>query len=644
MARHSAVVRRKTPPEETGRRPSPGPAQAVAFLARLRPYLLGVFAVPIIAGLYWAQSVVIPVALAMLLSFLLGPPVRALQRTGLGSTGAGRVASVVLVVVLVFSILGGIGYVIAQQLVALSQELPRYRGNLKQKIADVRVMGKPGPLKEVESTASEVIGELQKHELPKQQPVPVPVTVKSEPVGFWPLPRLVDALTSTGFVIVLVIFMLIEARDLRNRLIRLIGYARLTTTTRALDDANDRITRYVLVQTMINLIYGIAIGVGLFVIGVPYVVLWGFLAFALRFVPYVGPLMAALAPVAMSLAVFPDWPRPLLTIGLFFVVEALTYMVLEPLLYRQALGLSQTALLVAIAFWTWLWGPIGLLLATPLTVCLVVLGKHVPSLGFLTILMADDAPVLRVDVSYYQRLLARDRAEANDIARAYLEHHAPGEACDDILVPALGHAKRDHQLKLLTDDEVQALYEDARQTITELAPALSQSPPESGPGLDPGGAKHTSAAAAPQVLGCVAGDEAGEVALVMLEHLLRPHAITLEVGSAHALPGEVLSFVPEMNPALVCVVSIRPGDLASARYLCKRLRTRFPGVKIVVGRWGAKDQGELDQLLAAGADAVGATLRETRDQISEFARLAAAAPASSAADEAPEVRGSYAPA
>jgi hypothetical protein len=462
-------------------------------------------------------------------------------------------------------------------------------------------------------------------------------------VGFSPLPRLVDALTSTGFVIVLVIFMLIEARDLRNRLIRLIGYARLTTTTRALDDANDRITRYVLVQTMINLIYGIAIGVGLFLIGVPYVALWGFLAFALRFVPYVGPLMAALAPVAMSLAVFPDWPRPLFTIGLFLVVETLTYMVLEPLLYRQALGLSQTALLVAIAFWTWLWGPIGLLLATPLTVCLVTLGKHVPSLGFLNILMADDEPALRIDVSYYQRLLAGDRAEAKDIVHAYLEHHAPEEICDDILVPALGHAKRDHELKLLTDDEVRAIYEDTREIITELASVLSQSTPRSGPALDVGGAKHTSASA-PQVLGCVAGDEAGEVALVMLEHVLRPHAIALEVGSAHALPGEVLSFVPEMNPALVCVVSIRPGDLAPARYLCKRLRTRFPEVKIVVGRWGAKDQGEQEQLLAAGADAVGATLRETRDQISEFARLAVATPVSSPTDESPEVRPSYAPA
>jgi predicted PurR-regulated permease PerM len=325
---------------------------------------MGAFSIPIIAGLYWGQSVLIPVALALLLAFLLGPPVRALQRTGLGRTRAGQVVSVVLVVALVFSLLGGIGYVIAQQIVALTQELPKYRGNLKQKIADLRGVGKPAPLREMESTANEVIGELQKHDLPKRKPEPVPVTVKSEPVGFWPLPRLLEVLTSAGFVIVLVIFMLIERQGLRSRLIRLIGYGRLVVTTKALDDASDRITRYLILQTLINLTYGVAIGVGLFFVGVPYVVLWGFLAFALRFVPYVGPWLAALAPLALSLAVFADWQRPLLAAGVFLAVEVLTYMVIEPFVYRQALGLSQTALLVAIAFWTWLWGPIGLLVGT----------------------------------------------------------------------------------------------------------------------------------------------------------------------------------------------------------------------------------------------------------------------------------------
>jgi predicted PurR-regulated permease PerM len=617
MASGNHAVRPRTLPERKGRRAP----QARALLAHLRPYLVGALAIPIVAALYWAQTVLIPVAVALLLSFLLGPPVRALQRTGLGKTRAGRVGSVILVVVLVSLVLGGISYVVSQQIVLLSHELPQYRGNLKQKIADLRGVRKPGALKEVESTASEVMSELQKREVPKQEPVPVPVTVRNEPVGFVHVPKLLDGLTSAGFVIVLVIFMLIEQRDLRNRLIRLTGRGRLVITTRALGDASDRITRYVLVQTTINLGYGVAIGLGLYAIGLPYVVLWGFLAFALRFVPYIGTLMSALAPVALSLAVFPGWPRPLLTVGLFLVVEAFTYVVVEPFLYRQTLGLSQTALLVAIAFWTWLWGPIGLLLATPLTVCLVVLGKHVHHLEFLTILMANDEPVLRGDVSYYQRLLARDEAEASDIVRAYLERHPPEDVCDDILLPALIHAKRDHGLRRLTDEEIQAIYQATAQTVADLPAIRSSSPTEAD------GEPHTPASESPRVQGCVAGDEAGEVALGMLEHLLRPHAISLEVDSAHTLPGEVLSLVATRNPTIVCVASIRPGDLAHTRYLCKRLRDRFPHLKIVVGRWGEPDRGEQDQLLAAGADAVSATLRESRDQIREYARLASAAPA-----------------
>jgi predicted PurR-regulated permease PerM len=624
MASGNHAVRPRTLPESKGQRTR----QARALIAQLRPYLIGAFAIPIVAALYWAQTVLIPVAVALLLSFLLGPPVRALQRTGLGNTRAGRVGSVVLVVVLVSLVLGGISYVVAQQIVLISHDMPQFRGNLRQKIADLRGVRKPGALKEVESTANEVISELQRPALPpKQEPPPVPVTVRNERIAFVHVPRLLDALTSAGFVIVLVIFMLIEQRDLRNRLLRLIGHGRLATTTRALGDANNRITRYVLVQTMINLGYGVAIGLGLYLIGVPYVVLWGFLAFALRFVPYIGTVMGALAPVVVSLAIFSGWSRPLLTVGLFLVVEALTYVVVEPLLYRQALGLSQTALLVAIAFWTWLWGPIGLLLATPLTVCLVVLGRHVPALGFLTILMANDEPVLRADVCYYQRSLARDDAEANDIIRAYLERHPPEDVCDDILLPALSHAKRDHDMQRLTDEEVQTIYQAAAQTVGDLAASRLSSPARTDGEGRALAAPQLPASESPRVQGCVAGDEAGEVALGMLEHLLRPHAITLEVDSADTLSGEVLSLVATRNPTIVCVASIRPGDLAHTRYLCKRLRARFPHLKIVVGRWGEQDRGEQDQLLAAGADAVSATLQESRDQIREYARLASTAPA-----------------
>src|SRR5437660_3460538 len=236
MASGNHAGRPLTLPESKGQ-----PArQARALLAQLRPYLIGAFAIPIVAALYWAQTVLIPVAVALLLSFLLGAPVPALQRTGLGSTRAGRVGSVVLVVILVSLLLGGISYVVAQQIVLLTHELPQYRGNLRQKIADLRGVKKPGALKEVESTANEVMSEFQRQDLPKRQPGPVPVTVRNESIGFVHVPKLLDALTSAGFVIVLVIFMLIEQRDLRNRLIRLPAHGRLTVSTPPLGDANTR--------------------------------------------------------------------------------------------------------------------------------------------------------------------------------------------------------------------------------------------------------------------------------------------------------------------------------------------------------------------------------------------------------------------
>src|SRR5437667_21598 len=331
------------------------------------------------------HDVAIPVALAWLFTFLLGPIVSALERAGLGRMRAGKAIAVTLVVGLVFSVLGGAGWVIVQQVTALGSELPQYRGNIMRKVAEFRGSGRGGVLAEVQSTAKEVMGELQKEATPKGESKPLPVVVKPETSGIWQLPRILQALSAAGFVIVLVIFMLLERHEIRNRFIRLTGEGRLANVTRALDEANDRITRYLVVQTMINVTYGVAVSTGLFVIGVPYAVMWGFLAFLLRFLPYVGPPMAAAGPIVLSLAVFDGWHRPLATVALFFVVELATYMIVEPLLYGQTIGVSSAALLVAVAFWTWLWGPIGLVLGTPLTVCLVVLGKHIPALGFITV-------------------------------------------------------------------------------------------------------------------------------------------------------------------------------------------------------------------------------------------------------------------
>lgn len=356
----------------------------------------------VVAGLYWLQAVLIPLALAVLLTFLLSPVVSTLQRRRLG-----RVASVLVTVFLALSILGGIGWTLTRQLAALADELPRYSLNIHHRIADLRGASKGGSVEKVQKAVEDVVGEIQKIDTPsaaRQKPVAVVLEAPSILVH---LPSLLQSLASAGVVTVLVIFMLLERRDLRDRLIFLIGYRRMTATTQALDEAGSRISRYLLMQSIINGSFGVAVGLGLYLIGVPYAVTWGALAAALRFIPYLGAFIAMLLPLALSLAVFPGWLQPALVISLFFVLEPITGSVLEPWLYGQSAGVSPVALLIALTFWTWFWGPVGLLMATPLTVCLIVLGKHLPALRFIVVLMGD-RPVIEAKARYYQRLLARE--------------------------------------------------------------------------------------------------------------------------------------------------------------------------------------------------------------------------------------------
>jgi predicted PurR-regulated permease PerM len=287
--------------------------------ARTLPSLIALATlVLIIASLYWAQAVLIPVALAILLTFLLSPLAAALERMALG-----RLPSVILVVVLTFTLLGGIGWIVTLQLGSLANELPKYTGNIRQKIADVRGAGKGGALEKVQKTVEEVTSEIHKgDELTKANGQRRPVIVQPvDSSAFWPVPAavgpMVERFASAGFVIALVIFMLIQREDLRNRLIRLVGYGRLTFTTRALEEAGQRISRYLLMQTIINSIFGLAVGLVLYLIDMPYAALWGFFAAVLRFIPYVGPFAAAIMPSALSLAAFEGWPWPILVVGIF---------------------------------------------------------------------------------------------------------------------------------------------------------------------------------------------------------------------------------------------------------------------------------------------------------------------------------------
>jgi hypothetical protein len=380
----------------------------------------------------------------------------------------------------------------------------------------------------------------------------------------------------------------------------------MTATTRALDEAGERISRYLLVQSIINGSFGVAVGLGLYLIGVPYAVTWGSLAAALRFIPYLGAFVAMLLPLALSLAVFPGWLQPALVVGLFLVLELITGSVMEPWLYGQSAGVSQVALLIALTFWAWLWGPVGLLMATPLTVCLIVLGKHLPALGFIVVLMGD-RPVIETKARYYQRLLARDQDEAIDIVEAYVNTDGRESVYDTLLLPALYYAKQDRDRGLLSEDDAQFVGQATRDILDVLAHD-DAAPSKRDLGDHPGTDTRIL------IVGCPAQDEADVLALEMVRHLLNPARYRMEMSRAGMLVSEVLAELDLHRPALLCIGAMAPGSLSQARHLCKRLRAQYPELEIVVGRWGLHDEKDADRehLLAAGADRVETTVLDTQ--------------------------------
>jgi predicted PurR-regulated permease PerM len=560
----------------------------------------------VIACLYWSQAFLIPVALAVLLTYLFSPLVGLLERR-VPSTVA-----VVGVVTLAFVALGGLAWALALQMSALGTELPKYRDNIRQKIADVRLLGRESGLERVQETMEGAAGEAERQvERTKPQAgrpaKPTPVTVQYES-RWWDLPAAaagwLEPLGRAGFVVILVPFMLLGRQELRNRTVRLLGFGRLALTTRALDEANERVSRYLLSQTAINAAFGVLATVGLALLGVPYALLFGLVGGALRFIPYVGPWIGALLPIAVSLAIFPGWSRPLLVVTFWLVLELFTNLVLETVLWARSAGVSQVGLLLAVGFWTWLWGSIGLVVATPLTVCLLVFAKHIPALEFLWVLMGDE-PVVSPDVVLYQRLLADDADEASDLVEGALAEPRPREQVyDEIVLPALALAARDHALGRIDAGELQAVVRGARELIESLDPPAVEAEPEH------------------QVFAAPARGEADMVALLMLRDALAPARVALEVASPDLLSAEIVERVRRPGADVVVIGSLPPCGLAQARYLCKRLRASGPDVRIVVGRWVSAERNDATRqaLEAVGADGVGTSLIETRDLVLQHVR------------------------
>jgi predicted PurR-regulated permease PerM len=553
-----------------------------------------------IGALYFIREFLVPVAVAGLLTFVLSPIVRAFERV------LPRVAAVVVVVVLAFAVLGGFAWLLAIQAADLGDEIPAYRDHLKHKIAEVRGASRGNVIEKVQTATKEVVEEFQKDD---RSAKPLPVVVKPPGSAMWTLPTVARAVGNIGLVLVLVIFMLLERLQLRDRLIRLIGVGRIATTTKAMDEAAQRITHYLSMQTLINGTFGLGVAAGAFLIGLPYAFLWGSLAAVLRFIPYVGPWAAAVLVSLVALAVFDGWLQPVLVAALFIALELVTGFGVEPYFYSQSAGVSQVALLLAVAFWTWIWGPIGLALATPLTVCLVVLAKYVPDLEIVSVLMSDE-PVMGSARRYYQRLVARDENEASALAQDYAQAHPGYGIFDEVLVPALNQAQRDHTRGRVTDADVAFVERTTRQLVEEIDLPQPAAEPASRPPLP--------------ILALPAREEADEVVLLMLKQELDPDRFAVEVASPDLLVSEAIATVEAQAPAAVVIGALADaGHALHLRYLCKRLRSRFPEIPIVVGWWGEDggDDSSREALVTAGASRVTIRVSEACAHLRELAPL-----------------------
>jgi predicted PurR-regulated permease PerM len=600
---------------------------AVAAVAPMSPTATVAVLVVVVGALWLGSEILIPIALAILLSFALAPVVIRLRRWGLG-----RIPSVLAVVLLLFITLIGLGSIVATQLADLATNLPTYEWNLRSKIRELRIaIPSGGVIERTSDMLQDLRQELQEVTNPPgeeaegqdatsgdgepvkpvlvrvQRPAPTPLETLRQVGG-----PLIAPFATAGLVLVLVIFMLVQREDLRDRVLRLVGGREVARATEAMDDAAKRISRYLLMQLIINLLYGIPVGIGLYFIGVPNPILWGCLATVLRFIPYLGPVIAALFPIALSFAVAPGWTLPLLTITLFVILELFSNNVLEPWLYGSSTGLSPVAVLVAAVFWTMLWGPLGLLMSTPLTVCLVVLGRHVPQLGFFDVLLGDE-PALAPEVKFYQRLLARDPEEATELAEEYLEDGSLDKLYDSVILPALVHAEQDRLRGSLDRATVQGIAEDTIGVIEELEEEHLLS--------DEATSDIAAVSLKPPTVLCIgARNGLDEAAAAMLVHLLTQRGAGARMVPRAEISARNLGNLEREGIALVCLSYVNPGATQHAQRTIRRLRQHFETrVRVMLGMWAADPSPEVPQelLQATGADLMVTSLRQAVRQIEE---------------------------
>jgi predicted PurR-regulated permease PerM len=587
------------------------------LIALLSAVATAILAVIIISMLYFGRDIFVPVALAILLSFVLAPLVGILQRIHVP-----RGLAVVSVVVLAFALIFAIGSLLASQLTQLAGDLPSYQSTISEKIQSFRdTKAGRGTLERASDMLTDLSKELDKPKgaVPARAPgsltgntsvppTPVPVEVRQPDPGALESLRslispLIHPLATTGIIIIFVIFILIQREDLRNRLIRLAGSSDLQRTTAALDDAASRLSKLFLTQLILNGAFGVVIGTGLWFIGTPSAILWGILAAALRFVPYIGAVIAAAFPLALAVAIDPGWTMLLWTLALFLVVEPVVGHVVEPMVYGHSTGLSPVAVVASATFWTALWGPIGLVLATPLTVCLVVLGRHVERLEFLDV-MFGDRPALSPPEIFYQRMLAGDPTEAAEKAEEFLKERSLSSYYDEVALKGLQLAQADAERGALDQERLTKI----RDAVSEFASDLSDQddrPPAKGNATTDAEASSAGERVAesaanenlpvlsketlpPEWQGehpvlCMAGRSLiDEAAAILLAQLSMAHGLAARVEGAAALSTTNVFRLDTTGVAIVCLVYLDAAGPAHMRYSVRRLRRKLPSATTVL--------------------------------------------------------------
>jgi len=593
--------------------------------------------VVVVAALYLGHDVLVPITLAIMLSFVLAPLVNKLRRIHFG-----RVPAVLVSIVLALGVILGLGGLIGVQLADLARNVPAYQYTIERKIDLVRgaTIGR----------MTDVMNQLGSQFDRAGAPTPAPTPAKGGPAPAKPalvqvqqpepspleltqriLSPVVGPLGTLGVILIVAVFILLQQEDLRNRLIRLFGSSDLHRTTVALDDAAHRLSRYFLTQLAINAGFGVIVGLGLFAIGVPSPVLWAVISALLRFVPYVGSVISAFFPIALAAAVDPGWSMVIWTATLFLVSETLTGQVVEPMLYGHSTGLSPVSVVVSAIFWTWLWGPIGLVLSTPLTVCLVVLGRHVPRLEFLDVILGDRPPLTSVE-SFYQRMLAGDPDEAFGQAELLLKERSLCSYYDEIALKGLQLAGNDASRGVLTPEQTTRVRNAIDELVADLAAyddadpipvpdrhgALGdESTPEHEPAPEtsapPPGERAAEWRGEKPVL-CVAGrGPLDDAASIMLAQLLGKHGLGADSVTHETVSRANIAALKPDDYAMVCISYLEiSGTPSHLRLLIRRVRQRMPNAAILVGLWPSEANVDADDGLRAsvGASHYVSSLRE----------------------------------